>query len=176
MAQPVSLQYIRNLFGATIFERGKTYYNGGHVGKLSLAGSKLTASVRGNDVSPYKVTVTLKDTEQDKGSSSEVSRASCSCPYEREFSDYCKHIAAVLLKYHHNGADEDSSDLADSLVEALLELPAHDLRAVLANTFKYQPDIVNPLYIQLQQHTHSTANTQPNTQTKTQSQDASNTA
>ncbi|MEM7735555.1 MAG: SWIM zinc finger family protein [Deinococcota bacterium] len=169
MAQPLNLQYIRNLFGSTIFERGQTYFKTGRVSKLSLAGTKLTASVQGSDIQPYNVTITLRD----EGSASKVDRASCTCPYEREFGGYCKHIAAVLLKYHHEGVEEDSSNLADDLLKVLLELPQQDLRTVLSNTFKHQPEVVNLLYIQLQQHVRSTPEPSASAHPESQSDAAS---
>jgi hypothetical protein len=166
MAQLLSLQHIQNLFGSTILQRGATYYNGGHVGNLSLAGTKLTASVRGNGVQPYKVTVTL----QDKGSSWEVSRAICSCPYGQEFDGYCKHIAAVLLKYHHEGNQPEDSQakdlLATELVDMLLALSADDLRTTLTSAFTDHPDLVSPLHIYLQQQArtpHQAATDDPTT-------------
>jgi uncharacterized Zn finger protein len=68
-----------------ILARGLAYYEAGHVLSLEPQGNTWIAAVAGNEC--YTVGVTLSD-------SGDVLDCACNCPYD--WSDFCKHLAAVL--------------------------------------------------------------------------------
>lgn len=82
----------KSLFESPVLTRGRAYYHGGYVTKLTCTPDWIRAVVLGSEA--YEV-----DIELDNG---EIFVASCSCPYASENGCYCKHMAAVLY-----AAEED---------------------------------------------------------------------
>lgn len=89
---------IRRVCGGATFERGRRYFDQGHVLELSTHKSKeatlLRASVAGTRSRPYEVSASVSAVTADL-------RGSCSCPMEED----CKHVVAVLLKYRSDVED-----------------------------------------------------------------------
>ena len=140
MATPkLDLHKIRGHFAPHIYERGRAYQESGDVLNLSLRGNLLLASVQGSDVQPYHVTVEL--TEDD------FITATCSCPYGENFGDLCKHIAAVVLEFHHQ---PDHVISETSITDLLAPLDADTLRGALAALLRRYPEMLDRLELYLQ--------------------------
>lgn len=118
MAAPkLDMHKIRGHFAPHIYERGRAYQESGDVLNLTLRGNLLSASVQGSDVQPYHVTLELAEDDW--------VLAVCSCPYGENFGDYCKHIAAVVLEFHHR---PDHVVSETSITDLLAPLDADTLR------------------------------------------------
>jgi len=121
---------IRALFDAKIFARGLEYYRSGAVLGLIRRGATLSADVHGSDFEPYRVEIGLYD--------GGVANARCSCPYD--FGDYCKHIAAVLLKF----AKEPAAAVERQPIDALLrELSRDTLAGLLLKRLASDPSLAS---------------------------------
>ena len=93
------------------FSRGESYFRSGAVMGVTLRQQTLYAEVEGNEVRPYRVTVTF-----DQGG---VTEALCSCPYS--FEGWCKHIVATLLEcVHQPEAVEERPSLSQLLGQLTL--------------------------------------------------------
>ena len=80
---------IRELCGTTYYNRGRRYFEEGHVISLNRDPDFLstwTAKVRGNRIYTVKVTLGQDDLDAD-----------CTCPIFNP-DDLCKHVAAVLFE------------------------------------------------------------------------------
>ncbi len=141
MATPkLDLHKIREHFAPHIYERGRAYQESGDVLNLTLRGDLLLASVQGSDVQPYHVTVELAEDD--------LVTAACSCPYGENFGDLCKHIAAVVLVFHHN----PGSVVVEAGIAELLEpLDADTLRGALTFLLRSSPEALDRLELYLQQ-------------------------
>ncbi|WP_082350560.1 DEAD/DEAH box helicase [Paenibacillus xylanivorans] len=97
---PFTMMDIKLLCGVTAFKRGEAYNQSGRVTNLVASQDErhYEAVVRGTE--RYKVTVDLDE-------AGEVV-AGCSCPGDRRYYDYCKHVAAVLLAIHEWGEQRDT--------------------------------------------------------------------
>lgn len=91
------------LFGKTILERGKQYYNRGRVQELRQEGSHFAASVIGSCA--YEVELQVKQGGQPI--------MSCECPYAAG-GNYCKHMAALLFAVEDMGLPVDGKKKAVS--------------------------------------------------------------
>ncbi len=140
MAAPkLDMHKIRGYFAPHIYERGRAYQKSGDVLNLTLRGNLLSASVQGSDVQPYHVTLELA--EDDWAS------AVCSCPYGENFGDYCKHIAAVVLEFHHR---PDHVVSETSITDLLAPLDTETLRGALGFLLRSAPEVVDGLELYLQ--------------------------
>lgn len=81
-------------FGNIILERGKGYYQHGHVQDLSYEDHVYKARVVGD--ASYHVEIKIRDDE--------LVYAKCSCPYAAS-GKYCKHMAAVLYAIDDKGEE-----------------------------------------------------------------------
>jgi uncharacterized Zn finger protein len=121
---------IHALFDAKIFDRGLSYYRSGAVSHLIKRGSTLSADVHGSEFEPYRVEVSLHE--------GGVAHAKCSCPYD--YGDYCKHIAAVLIKF----AREPEAVIERPAVGALLqELSRDALEGLLLKRLEADTSLAN---------------------------------
>lgn len=77
-------------FDRVILERGRDYAARGLVEDLVDRGDRLEAAVHGSELEPYRVVVELSS-----GKTRSVRDVRCSCPYDA--SEWCKHVAAVLV-------------------------------------------------------------------------------
>lgn len=75
---------MRELFDATILERGWHYYHRSHIEKITVSEREVEAIVRGTKT--YRVTLDLQF----------ITYSECSCPYD----GYCKHMAAVCFQIY----------------------------------------------------------------------------
>ncbi len=106
---------------------------------LTLRGNLLSASVQGSDVQPYHVTLELAEDDW--------VLAVCSCPYGENFGDYCKHIAAVVLEFHHR---PDHIVSETSITDLLAPLDAETLRGALGFLLRSSPEALDGLELYLQ--------------------------
>jgi choline kinase len=83
-------EILRRMATLSSFERGESYYEEGHVSKITIEGTKFKATVSGS--SRYKVQLDLKNGEPD---------FRCSCPYDLE--GICKHSVALGLAVLEEG-------------------------------------------------------------------------
>lgn len=90
MAFPkLSKSHIQEHTAGGSFERGQEYFADGAVRSLTqINDDTLKASVQGQDVHPYLVTIRFDEDD--------VTKVTCSCPYYE--GTWCKHVVAVLLK------------------------------------------------------------------------------
>lgn len=96
---PFTMMDIKLLCGVTAFIRGEAYNQSGRVSNLVVSDNQrhYEAMVRGTE--RYQVKVDLDE----KG---EV-EATCTCPGDGRYYDYCKHVAAVLLAIHEWGEQQE---------------------------------------------------------------------
>lgn len=115
------------------FERGVNYYESGMIERVVRRGGRLFAEVWGSEPDDlYAVSVALKGRDFS---------ASCSCPYN--WGGYCKHIAAVALKFI-NDADA-FEDGGEPIEDILARLDAERLRALAIRMIESHPDLVETL-------------------------------
>ena len=154
-AHTLPLENIRQYATSEVFQRGKRYYQQDAVGKLTLDGHTLKARVRGSF--NYRVQVTLL--EQDNTYT--LKDARCSCPYNDTYDGLCKHVIAVLLKFHHANADEvivktrgatQKSD-RNNIRAKLHNMSQEELLEVLEHFLSHYQDAIDVAAIYLQQKT-----------------------
>ena len=115
------------------FERGVNYYKSGMIERVVRRGDRLFAEVWGSEMDDlYAVSVALKGRDFS---------ASCSCPYN--WGGYCKHIAAVTLKFIHGG--DAFEDGGEPIEDILTRLDAERLRALALRMIESHPDLVETL-------------------------------
>ncbi len=130
------------LFDAKIFDRGLSYYRSGAVSALVRRGDMLSADVHGSEFEPYRVEIALHN--------SGVAHAKCSCPYD--YSDYCKHIAAVLIKL----AREPEAVIERPTIAALLhELSRDALEGLLLKRLEADPSLTSWIEAELALSPHA---------------------
>ncbi|MBB6636947.1 DEAD/DEAH box helicase [Cohnella thailandensis] len=88
----LTIREVKQLCGRFSYERGQAYLQGGHVvlNRYDEARSQYEATVESNQ--SYEVSLELREL----GGVPEIN-ARCSCPSLKSYSNYCSHIAAVLL-------------------------------------------------------------------------------
>lgn len=135
----LDLQKLRTHFAPHILERGQQYQRSGEVLNLTLRGDTVSAGVQGSDTKPYRVTLTLSE--------SDFVNAECTCPYGENFGELCKHIAAVALEYYF-WPEHIVSEA--SVGELLKPLGKHDLRGALEHLLTLYPETIDELELYLQ--------------------------
>lgn len=78
---------IRDRTTGKVFQRGEQYYQSGAILNICSRGNTVQATVEGNEVEPYRISIQL-----DRGG---IKQASCNCAYA--FEGWCKHIVATTL-------------------------------------------------------------------------------
>ena len=78
---------IRDRATAKVFQRGEQYYRSGAVANICSRGNTIQATVEGNEIEPYRVSIQF-----DSGG---VKSVSCTCAYD--FGGWCKHLVATAL-------------------------------------------------------------------------------
>jgi uncharacterized Zn finger protein len=78
---------IRDRTTAQVFQRGEQYYHSGAVVNSCSRGNTIQATVEGNEVEPYRVSLQFD--------SAGIKQVSCTCAYS--FEGWCKHIVATAL-------------------------------------------------------------------------------
>lgn len=78
---------IRDRATAKVFQRGEQYYHSGAVADICSRGNTIQATVEGNEVEPYRVSIQF-----DSGG---IKSVSCTCAYD--FGGWCKHLVATAL-------------------------------------------------------------------------------
>lgn len=99
------------------FKRGEDYYQQGAVESLTQRGKLLLATVAGNEIEPYHVSVQF---EGDK-----ITSANCTCPYS--FDGWCKHIVATLLCCLRQPAKIEERPTLEQLLDQLNEIQTQQL-------------------------------------------------
>jgi uncharacterized Zn finger protein len=121
---------IRALLDAKVFDRGLSYYHSGAVSALTRRGDMLSADVHGSEFEPYRVEIGLHN--------GGVAHAKCSCP--SDYTDYCKHIAAALIKF----AKEPEAVIERPTIGALLqELSRDALEGLLLKRLEADPSLAS---------------------------------
>ncbi len=129
---------IRSHASEKSFQRGESYYRQGAVVSVIQRENTLIGKVEGSEYEPYRVSVQF-----DKGG---IAIATCTCPYN--FSGWCKHIIATLLKSLHSSKDIQQRP---SLSELLAPLTREQLQTLLENLSVEQPELIEQIELQLQQ-------------------------
>lgn len=121
---------IKRTCGFQAYQRGMSYWKQGRVDGLKLvdqaATMVLSAQVNGSDEIAYKTHIEIL--EYDEGDNEIVGE--CSCPVSVD----CKHVAATLLAYLHDGAETTTSDPSIQVgqwLESLRELRAQRAPATI---------------------------------------------
>ncbi len=153
MARTLPIKTFRDYATPEVFQRGQRYYQQDAVNKFGRQGNTITARVYGSY--NYRVNVTLLE-RSDKPNEYGLKSARCSCPYGDTFDGLCKHIIAVLLKFHHEGAAETVTAAKHQGGDArakLAELSKEDLRGLLEHLFDHYPDAADVAAVFWQQQT-----------------------
>jgi superfamily II DNA or RNA helicase len=108
---------IKELCGRISYQRGEVYYRAGQVAFTNYSPDipLCEAEIKGNH--RYRVTLRTDRTG--------TIEASCTCPALRSYTNYCSHIAAVLISLHANEprpTGSEDSGVADELMDGMLEL------------------------------------------------------
>lgn len=128
---PITESDIQKLANSKSYKKGKEYFTSNAILDLKKRGNSLVAEVEGSDYDPYQVRVEL-----DKDS---ILSTHCTCPYDG--SGVCKHIVAVLLKYLNSNKESiEEFPTVDEIVDKLGE---SDLRAILIELLKSEPDLID---------------------------------
>jgi superfamily II DNA or RNA helicase len=103
MSQPITLEDIRNWCGDPIFQKGQTYFKQKRVIRFERDpdGRLFDAIVTGTMRYPVHIEM------QDRG----IASAVCECTYYETNGQYCKHIAAVLLRIHELQRSTEPQDI-----------------------------------------------------------------
>ena len=125
----------KSLFESRILTRGRSYWKGGHVTKLTCTPDRIRAVVLGSEA--YDV-----DIELDNG---EVFDASCTCPFSVESDFYCKHIAAVL--YAAEGDLVSPTRVENSWQDTLEKMTTEQLRDFLGLILPENPNLQERLVL-----------------------------
>ena len=129
---PITEAAIRAKATEKSYERGLDYHDSGMVESLTRRGNRLFAAVQGSECEPYRVGATIAAGDF---------AATCTCPYD--WGGYCKHIAAVALKFI-NDADA-FEDGGEPIEDILARLDAERLRALALRMIESHPDLVETL-------------------------------
>ena len=129
---------IRSHANERSFQRGESYYRQGAVVSLIQRENTLMGQVEGSEYEPYRVSVQF-----DEGG---IAIATCTCAYN--FSGWCKHIVATLLKSVHSSKDIQQRP---SLSELLAPLTRDQLQTLLEDLSIEQPELIEQIELRLQQ-------------------------
>lgn len=103
-----------------VYERGRSYFNGGMVLDIVQRGKVIAADVQGSGDESYAVAVVL--------SARGIAATDCSCPYTEEWGGVCKHIVAALLTCVHS---PEIVQQRRSIAELIADLDAERLRSII---------------------------------------------
>ncbi|MEO8083646.1 MAG: hypothetical protein ABI780_07480 [Ardenticatenales bacterium] len=114
-----------------ILDSGRDYAARGLVEDLVNRGDRLEAAVQGSELEPYRVVVELSG-----GKTRSVQAVRCNCPYDA--SEWCKHVAAVLVVWTDR---PDDARQAPALGDLAARLDAAQLRAIVLRAADVSPDV-----------------------------------
>ncbi len=127
---------IRGRTSGESFHRGQQYYKQGSVISLLQRDNLIQAEVEGSQYAPYRVRILFED--------GIVTDATCTCAYD--YGGWCKHIVATaLVCIHEPGRIEERP----TLNELLADLSHEQLRQVLVNLVKQNPDLTDVIETQV---------------------------
>ncbi|MGQ0604474.1 MAG: SWIM zinc finger family protein, partial [Anaerolineales bacterium] len=124
---------IKSWLGATYAQRGKSYFNGGHVTHMRWQGETLTGRVQGSERSPYRVAVMFDGRQLE---------SDCSCP----IGGHCKHVAALLYAAMSNPTRRKKGP---TLEDRLKKLAHADLLALATAMLEEAPELEDFVETQL---------------------------
>lgn len=110
------------LFPPHIWQRGRNYYQDGHVLEIRHRGNHITTEVEGAGV--YTVSITL-----DPGTS-RIEDHSCDCPYGEDGTP-CKHLAALLCALEDADCTTAEKEKSSSIETIVCLLPENQMRQLL---------------------------------------------
>jgi len=132
----LSEAWLRARVPADIFNRGAAYLRSAAVLTPVRRGQSVEAQVQGSEPVPYAVRIDYGPTG--------IVGVQCSCPYALEWTDWCKHVVAVVLGcIQRPEAVAEASDLEDELAA----LDASQLRAVLQRLVKSAPYLASDIEV-----------------------------
>lgn len=109
---PVDRGAIRDLCTEAVFERGRNYYDEGHIRGRRRVDDVVTATVEGSKL--YDVTLSLSEPDFDP---------SCTCPYDGPGE--CRHVVALLLSL----IDDLPVDEGERIDEVFADIETSELKA-----------------------------------------------
>ncbi|MFT8318017.1 MAG: DEAD/DEAH box helicase [Sporolactobacillus sp.] len=121
---------IKDLFSATIYQRGRRYYTGGRVHHLhfNTSTNSWLAEVEGTET--YIVSTRFKKRSV---------FYDCNCPAARQYAGPCKHVAAVLLKiYEYQEEGRTASQSGSAKPDRSATQPSSTRKTDLAQLHKQQ--------------------------------------
>lgn len=124
---------IKSWLGATYAQRGKSYFDGGHVTHLRRQGETLTGRVQGSEHAPYRVTAMFEGRHLE---------SDCSCP----IGGHCKHVAALLYAAMSNPTRHKKGP---TLEDRLKKLAHADLLALVTAMLEEAPELEDFVETQL---------------------------
>ena len=111
------------------FSRGESYFQAGAVREVTLRQNALYASVEGNELEPYQVSVSF-----DKNG---ITQAHCNCLYS--FGGWCKHIVATLLVCVH---EPETIEERPSLEKLLAPLDLAQTKSLIQSLVEETPRLI----------------------------------
>ena len=123
---------IRTSCGARVFERGQALARARNLKSLTRAGAELFARCAGSYGEPYQLYARLEN--------GAVAQSSCSCPFEG--GGWCKHLVALLLRYHRAPTDFRETPPLSEMIGALSR---EDLNGFLENLMRREPQLLASL-------------------------------
>ncbi len=143
---------VRQLARSKSYERGKSYYEDGHIREVVRRGETLQAAVEGSQYEPYRVTIEFDEAG--------IATTDCSCPYD--YGGICKHRVAVLLTYIDN---PEEIEHRPSVSELVADVSQETLQELLVEFAETHPHLVEWIETRLE-----TAETQEAADTPQQTQ------
>ncbi|MBE9170017.1 SWIM zinc finger domain-containing protein [Pleurocapsales cyanobacterium LEGE 06147] len=123
---------LRSYANPKSFQRGEDYYQQGAVESLTQRGQLLLATVEGNEIYPYHVSVQFEGDE--------ITSANCTCAYS--FDGWCKHIIATLLTCLRQPARIEERPTLEQLLDRLNEVQTQQLLQELVAEY---PDLLETI-------------------------------
>lgn len=132
----LSIENIRTIFGPAVYERGMEYYTQNMIHSAVLMESGLKARCHGSMGYSYFLDVTC---EPSPNGTTTIKSVKCSCPQR----GYCKHIAALLLTWHHK---PDIFKKQDDLATFLGKQTKEDLVALIFKLCEKDAKLLEQLF------------------------------
>lgn len=137
----MTLQDFEQHIDKTILQRGRQYFEDGHVGSLEQINGEWVAGVAGSD--DYAVTVTLDRNGR-------ITETECDCPYD--WGNYCKHQVAVFYALREGQPRWQEKDKGESLASLLNKKDSTVLASILLEYAKKDKNIKEDLMFRFADH------------------------
>jgi uncharacterized Zn finger protein len=128
----LSVTTIRDRATSKVFKRGEQYYQAGAVVEICTRGNIIQATVEGNEVEPYQVSIQFD--------SAGFKQVTCTCAYEGE--GWCKHSVATALVCLRQ---PDAVNQRPSLEQLLDQLDPVQTQRLVQELVAVQPELIEQI-------------------------------